>query len=340
MSEIEPLFLTVDDYEPLARERLPPDVYGYYAGAAGDEWTLRENRAAFERWVIRPRMLTAAFPPDTGVQLLGARIEAPILVAPWAYQRLAHPDGEVATARAASRARTIMVVSTTAQDILEDIAKAGDGPTWWQLYVYTERAITVDVLHRVHEAGYAAICFTVDFPVAGLRHRDARTGFDMPFGLPHSDLVFDPNITWDDIAWIREQAPLPILVKGIMTGEDARLAVEAGADGIVVSNHGARQLDSVPATVTVLSEVVDAVAGRIPVIMDGGVRRGTDVFKALALGATAVMVGRPICWGLTVGGEEGVVDVLRILRGELENTMSLAGTHAISDITSAFVAPA
>jgi isopentenyl diphosphate isomerase/L-lactate dehydrogenase-like FMN-dependent dehydrogenase len=340
VSEIEPILLTVDDYEPLARDRLPPDVYGYYAGGAGDEWTLRENRAAFERLVIRPRMLTGAFPPDPSTELLGARIDAPILVAPWAYQRLAHPDGEVATARAASRAGTIMVVSTTAQDILEDIASAGDGPTWWQLYVFTDRSVTVETLHRVHEAGYAAICFTVDFPVAGLRHRDTRTGFDMPFGLPHSDLVFDPNITWDDIAWIREQAPLPILVKGILTAEDARLAVEAGADGVVVSNHGARQLDSVAATITVLPEIVEAVEGRIPVVLDGGVRRGTDVFKALALGATAVMVGRPICWGLTVGGEDGVFDVLRILRDELVNTMSLAGTHAVSDITSAFVARA
>ena len=339
MSEIEPLFLTVDDYEPLARERLPPDVYGYYAGGAGDEWTLRENRAAFERWVIRPRMLTGASPPDPSTELLGARIESPILVAPWAYQRLAHPDGEVATARGASRAGTIMVVSTTAQDILEDIAAAGAAPTWWQLYVYTDREVTVETLHRVHEAGYAAICFTVDFPVAGLRHRDTRTGFDMPFGLPHNHLVFDPSITWDDIAWIRDQAPLPILVKGIMTAEDARLAVEHGADGVIVSNHGARQLDAVAATLTVLPEIVEAVDDRIPVLMDGGVRRGTDVFKALALGADAVMVARPICWGLAVAGEEGVVDVLRILRGELTNTMSLAGTHALSDITPTLVAP-
>jgi isopentenyl diphosphate isomerase/L-lactate dehydrogenase-like FMN-dependent dehydrogenase len=162
----------------------------------------------------------------------------------------------------------------------------------------------------------------------------------MPFGLPHSDLVFDPNITWDDIAWIREHAPLPILVKGIMTAEDARLAVEAGADGVVVSNHGARQLDAVAATITVLPEIAEAVDGRIPVLMDGGVRRGTDVFKAIALGATAVMVGRPICWGLAVGGEEGVADVLRILRGELENTMALAGAHALSDVTPSLVAPA
>ena len=339
MSEIEPMFVTVDDYEPLARDRLSPDVYGYYAGGAGDEWTLRENRAAFERWVIRPRMLTAAFPPDPSTELLGARIESPILVAPWAYQRLAHPDGELATARATSRAGTIMVVSTTAQERLEEIAAACGARPWWQLYVFSERAVTEDTLHRVHAAGYSAICFTVDFPVAGLRHRDTRTGFVMPVGLPHDELVFDPDITWDDIAWIREHAPLPVLIKGIMTAEDARLAVEAGADGIVVSNHGARQLDSVAATITVLPEIVEAVDGRVPVVVDGGVRRGTDVFKALALGAAAVMVARPICWGLAVGGEEGVIDVLRILRAELENTMALAGTRALPDITRSLVAP-
>jgi isopentenyl diphosphate isomerase/L-lactate dehydrogenase-like FMN-dependent dehydrogenase len=196
------------------------------------------------------------------------------------------------------------------------------------------------VLKRVDASGYSAICFTVDFPVAGLRHRDTRSGFEMPVGLPHDELVFDPNISWDDLAWIREHAPLPLLVKGIMTAEDARLAVDAGADGIVVSNHGARQLDSVAATITVLPEIVEAVGGRIPVLLDGGVRRGTDVFKALALGARGVLVGRPTAWGLAVDGEDGVVDVLRILREELENTMALAGTRTIADITSAFVAPA
>jgi isopentenyl diphosphate isomerase/L-lactate dehydrogenase-like FMN-dependent dehydrogenase len=332
-------FVTVDDYEPIARELLPPDVYGYYAGGAGDEWTLAENRRAFDRWVIRPRMLTGAFPPDPSTEILGTRIAFPLLVAPWAYQRKAHPDGEPATARAAARAGTIMTVSTTALDLLEEIAAASEFTKWWQLYVFTDRGLTEEMLHRVHAAGYGAVCFTVDFPVGGLRHRDTRTGFDMPQGLPHDDQVYDPAITWDDLAWIRERAPLPLLVKGIMTAEDAVLAVKHGADGIVVSNHGGRQLDGVAAGITVLPEVVQAVGGRIPVLVDGGVRRGTDIFKAIALGASAVMTARPVCWGLAVNGEEGVVDVLGILRAEFENAMTLAGVKTVGEIGRGFVAP-
>jgi 4-hydroxymandelate oxidase len=333
-------FVTLDDYEPVARELLPPDVYDYFAGGAGDEWTLAENRRAFDRWVIRPRMLTGAFPPDPSTEILGTRVAFPLLVAPWAYQRKAHPDGEPATARAAARARTIMAVSTTAMDLLEEVAAASGFTKWWQLYVFTDRGLTEETLHRVHSAGYGAVCFTVDFPVGGLRHRDTRSGFDMPQGLPDHDQVYDPAITWDDLAWIRERAPVPLLVKGIMTAEDARLAFEHGADGIVVSNHGGRQLDGVAAGITVLPEVVEAVEGRIPVIVDGGVRRGTDIFKAIALGASAVMTARPVCWGLTVSGEEGVVDVLGILRAEFENAMALAGVRTVADVTRSFVAPA
>lgn len=333
-------FLTVDDYEPAAREVLSPETYHYYAGGAGDEWTLAENRRAFDRWVIRPRMLTGAYPPDPATEILGTRIGFPLLVAPWAYQRLAHPDGEVATARAAARAETIMVVSTTALDRLEDVAGASAFAKWWQLYVFTDRDLTAETLRRVNAAGYGAVCFTVDFPVGGLRHRDTRSGFDVPIGLPQDDLVFDPNITWDDLAWIRELAPLPLLVKGILTGEDARIAVEHGVDGVVVSNHGGRQLDAVSAGITALPEVVEAVQGKVPVLVDGGMRRGIDVFKALALGAAAVMVGRPAAWGLAVAGEEGVVDVLGILRAEFENAMTLAGVRTVAEITPAFVAPA
>lgn len=335
----EPLILTVDDYEPLARERLPRDVYDYYAGGAGDEWTLAENRRAFGDWVIRPRMLTGAWPIDPATEVLGTPLAFPVLVAPWAYQRMAHAEGELATARAAAAAGTIMVVSSTALGLLEEIAAASAGPKWWQLYVFTERGVTVEMLHRVHAAGYGAVCLTVDFPVNGLRHRDARSGFVMPIGLPEDELTYAPDLTWDDLAWIREAAPLPLLVKGILTGEDAAIAVEHGVDGIVVSNHGGRQLDSVRAPITVLPEVVEAVGGRVPVLVDGGFRRGTDVFKALALGATAVMVGRPTCWGLAVAGESGVADVLRILRAELENTMALAGARTVADITRAHVEP-
>jgi 4-hydroxymandelate oxidase len=332
-----PTILTVDDYEPLARQTLPADVYDYYAGGAGDEWTLAENRRAFERWVIRPRMLTWAWPPDPSTAVLGADLAFPVLVAPWAYQRRAHPDGELATARAAARAGTVMVVSSTTVDYLEDIAGASDAPKWWQLYVFTDRGASVEMLHRVHAAGFAAVCLTVDFPDSGLRHRDTRSGFDMPIGLPQDELVFAPDLSWDDLAWIREAAPVPLLVKGLLTAEDARLALDAGVDAIVVSNHGGRQLDSVHAPITVLPEIVEAVDGRVPVLVDGGFRRGTDVFKALALGASAVLVARPTCWGLAVAGEDGVVDVLRILRAELENTMVLAGTRSVADITGSHV---
>jgi isopentenyl diphosphate isomerase/L-lactate dehydrogenase-like FMN-dependent dehydrogenase len=329
--------LTVDDYEPLAKEVLPADVFDYYAGGAGDEWTLAENRRAFERWVIRPRMLTGAWPVDPSTRILGADLAFPVLVAPWAYHRRAHTDGELATARAAARAGTVIVVSSTTVDYLEDVAGASDAPKWWQLYVFTDRGVTVDMLHRVHAAGYAAVCLTVDFPDSGLRHRDARNGFEMPIGLPQDQLTFAPDLTWDDLTWIREAAPVPLMVKGLMTAEDALLAVEAGVDAIVVSNHGGRQLDSIHAPMTVLPEIVEAVAGRVPVLVDGGFRRGTDVFKALALGADAVLVARPTCWGLAVAGEDGVVDVLRILRAELENTMVLAGTRTLEDITRAHV---
>ena len=334
----EQVFVVVEDYEPVARERLSADVYDYYAGGAGDEWTLAENRRAFERLVIRPRMLARASPPDPSTEVLGTAISSPVMVAPWAYQRMAHPDGELATARAAARAGTVMVVSSATHAYLEDVAAASDAPKWWQLYLYTDRGYSGEMIRRVVSAGYAAICFTVDLPVLGLRDRDVRNAF-----VPHTpgdDLEYDPSISWDDIAWVRERAPLPLLLKGIMTAEDARRALEAGVDGIVVSNHGARQLDSVAAPITVLPEIVDAVQGRIPVLVDGGFRRGPDVFKAIACGASAVMVGRPTCWGLAVNGEDGVVDVLRIVREELENVMALAGTKTISDITSAHVGPA
>jgi isopentenyl diphosphate isomerase/L-lactate dehydrogenase-like FMN-dependent dehydrogenase len=282
-------------------------------------------------------MLTGAWPADPSTSVLGNDVAFPVLVAPWAYQKRAHPDGELATARAAARAGTVMVVSSTAFEYLEDVAAASDATKWWQLYVFTDRELTVDMLHRVHAAGFGAVCLTVDFPDSGLRHRDTRNAFEMPIGLPQDEHTFAPDLKWDDLRWIREAAPVPLLVKGLMTAEDARIAVEAGVDAIVVSNHGGRQLDSVLAPITVLPEVVEAVDGRIPVLVDGGFRRGTDVFKALALGAAAVLVGRPACWGLAAAGEDGVVDVLHILRTELENTMVLAGTRSLGDITGAHV---
>jgi 4-hydroxymandelate oxidase len=337
------LFVTLEDFEAPARERLPADVYDYIAGGAGTEWTLGENRAAFDRWMIRPRMLRGITSDDldTATELFGTPISMPVLIAPWAYQSGVHPDGEGGTARAAGRAGTVMVVSTTTEAFLEEVATASAGPKWWQLYVFTDRGLTAETLARAHAAGFGAVVMTVDFQDSGLRHRDTRNGFVMPIGLSSSELVYDSAISWDDLPWIREQAPgLPLLLKGILTGEDATLAVEAGVDGIVVSNHGGRQLDGVPAAITALPEVVGAVAGRIPVLMDGGVRRGTDVLKALALGADAVMVARPAAWGLAVNGEQGVVDVLEILRAELRNAMILSGCRTLAGITGELITAA
>ena len=337
----EERYLQVDDYEPVAKEKLPPDVYDYYAGGAGDERTLEENLRAFGRWVLRPRVLRGSGLPDTSTVLLGTRVEFPVLVAPWAYQRRAHPDGERGTVRGAARAGTIAVVSSTAVDDLERIAEASDGPKWWQLYLFADRRLNEGMLARVVSAGYGAICWTVDFPVEGLRHRDTRSGFVMPFGIGDADYLYEPDMTWDHLTFIREHAPdLPVLVKGILTAEDAVLAIEHGADGIVVSNHGGRQLDSSPASLDALPEVVEAVAGRLPVLMDGGVRRGTDVLKAMALGAVAVLVGRPAAWGLAAEGEDGVAGVLAILRAEVENAMALTGCRSIAEIGRELVAPA
>jgi isopentenyl diphosphate isomerase/L-lactate dehydrogenase-like FMN-dependent dehydrogenase len=336
-----PLFITVDDYEPAARERLSADLYDFYAGGAGDEWTLAENLRAFDRWRLRPRVLRGAGRPDPSTSVLGTPISSPVIVAPLAYQSMAHPGGAWATARAAATAGTIMVVSSTAIDELEDVASATEAPKWWQLYVFEDRDETTAMLARVVAAGYDALCLTVDVPVLGLRHRDTRHGFRLAIGPPSSRLPFDAMLTWDDIGWIRERTPgMPLLLKGIVTAEDAELAVAAGVDGIVVSNHGGRQMDGSPAGLTALVEVAGTVAGRVPVLMDGGIRRGTDVVKALALGAEAVLVGRPTLWGLAVGGEDGVADVLRILRDELVNAMALCGCRTVAEITSALVAPA
>src|ERR671924_369855 len=334
-----PPYLQVDDYEPVARSKLPADVYDYYAGGAGDERTLAENLRAFDRWVIRPRFLRGAGTPDPSTRILDTRIELPVLVAPWAYQRRAHPDGERATARAAQKAGTIALISSTAVDDLERIAAASSAPKWWQLYLFTDVGRSAEMLRRAAESGFRAICWTVDFPVAGLRHRDTRSGFVMPVGIPGDETVYEPNLTWDHLPFIRDHASgLPVLVKGILTAEDAVLAVDHGADGVVVSNHGGRQLDSCPAGLDALPEVIEAVQGQIPVLMDGGVRRGTDVLKALALGAAAVLVGRPAVWGLAAEGEAGVTGVLDILRAEFENAMALTGCARVGEIGPELVA--
>lgn len=340
MSET-PRYVTVEDYVPVARAAIAADVWDYYEGGAGDERTLAENRRAFDRWMLRPRFLRGAGSPDTSTSVLGSALRFPVGVAPWAYQRLAHPDGELATARAAAAAGTVMVVSSTTESYLEDVAAASDGPKWWQLYVAEDRGFTEAMLRRVVSAGYEAICWTVDFVVNGLRHRDTRSGFVMPIGVGASDYLFDASITWDDLGWIKDRAPgIPVIVKGLLTAEDAELAVQSGADAIVVSNHGGRQLDRSPAGLDALPEVAAQVAGRVPVLMDGGVRRGTDVLTALALGASAVLVARPTIWGLAAEGEAGVAGVLEILRAEFENAMALTGCRSVDEIGRALVTPA
>lgn len=334
-------FVTVDDYEPIARERLQPDLFDYFAGGAGDEWTLAENRRAFDRWRFRPRVLRGSGTPDPSTTILGTPVSFPVLVAPLANQAKAYPDGVRATARAAAAAGTIMAVSSTAIDALEEVAASTEAAKWWQLYVFEDRRETAAMLARVVDAGYGAICLTVDAPVLGMRHRDTRHGFTLEIGPPSSPLAFDAMLSWEDIAWVREHAPgLSLLLKGVMTAEDAELAVAEGVDGIIVSNHGGRQLDGSPAGLTALVEVAGAVACRVPVLMDGGIRRGTDIVKALALGAGAVLVGRPAMWGLAAGGEDGVADVLAILRRELENAMTLCGCRTLAEITDALVTPA
>ena len=334
-------YITVDDFRPAAKEALPADFFDYVEGGAGDEWTLAENRRAFERWVFRPRFLRGAGRPDTSTAVLGTPISFPLMVAPWAFQHLAHEQGETATARAAERAGTIMVVSSTTDEFLEEIAHASGAPKWWQLYVYQDHAVTEAILDRVVAGGFTAVCLTVDFPVGGLRHRDARSGLRLPVPVSGPDILYDPKLGWDDLSWIRERTPgLSLVLKGILTGEDATLAVEAGVDAIVVSNHGGRQLDGSPAGLTVLPEVVDAVAGRIPVLVDGGIRRGTDILKALALGANAVMTARPLAWALAAEGQGGVERALQILRDEFENAMALCGVRTVREITSDLVTPA
>lgn len=333
------------DYETLARERLDPGAWGYVAGGADDEITLAENLAAFRRLRLLPRVLVDVSRVETATTLLGERLSFPVLLAPTAFQTLAHPDGELATARAASAAGTISVVSTLSSYPLEEVARAGAGPKWFQLYCYRDRQVTRRLVQRAEAAGYRAICLTVDLPKVGHRERDLRNRFVLPPGVrPRNFAEFvdleggsqqaffeyiqslvDPSLTWEAVDWLREQTRLPILLKGILRPDDAERAVEHGASGVIVSNHGGRQLDGVPATIEALPAVAEAVGKRVPVLMDGGIRRGTDVLKAIALGARAVLIGRPYVWGLAVEGEAGVRNVLDLLRAELELALALAG---------------
>jgi isopentenyl diphosphate isomerase/L-lactate dehydrogenase-like FMN-dependent dehydrogenase len=346
LAAVEPA--NVFDYEAAAAELLDPAAFGYFAGGAGDEVTLRDNVDAFGRLQLRPRVLAGVADPSTAVTVLGAELALPVAVAPMAYQRVAHPDGEVAMARAAAAAGTAICLSTLATSTPEDVAATG-AIRWFQLYVFRDRGFTAELVARARDAGFTALVVTVDTPVLGRRERDVRSGFAVPPDLDVPALgrggttpaqaleLISPSLTWRDLEEFAAGAGLPVVAKGVLTAEDARLACEHGAAALVVSNHGGRQLDGVPATIDALPEVVDAVAGRIEVLLDGGIRRGTDVVKALALGASAVLAGRAPLWGLVVGGEDGARRVLELLRAEVELALQLAGARTPAELTPAHV---
>ncbi|MFD0690828.1 alpha-hydroxy acid oxidase [Actinomadura fibrosa] len=340
--------LTLADYARSARARLAPAVWDFLEGGAGEERTLAANTEAFDRYWLRPSVLRGASRPDTATEILGRRWDAPLAVAPVAYHTLAHPAGEAATVRGTAAAAAVpVVISTFASRAVEDLTGRGV-PVWLQVYCLRDRAVTRGLVERAERAGVEALVLTVDAPHLGRRLRDVRNGFRLPAGVVPANLTggdgfadpsvhareeFDPDLDWTVLAWLRSVSPLPIVVKGVLTGADAVLAIEAGADAVVVSNHGGRQLDGVPATLDVLPEIAEAAAGRVPLLLDGGVRRGRDVLTALALGARAVLVGRPVLHGLAAGGPDGVTGVLRILLDELTDAMSLAGVRALADIT-------
>jgi 4-hydroxymandelate oxidase len=351
------MVLNIDEMEATARACLPREIYDYYAGAAWDAVTLRENRAAYARLAIHYRVLRDVSLRSMECELLGSRLAMPILAAPTAFHCLASTEGEVATARGVGAAGTLMVLSSLATRRLEDVAVAATGPLWFQLYINKDRGFTRELVARARAAGYRALVVTADTPCWGVRENDLRNGFHLPEGIEPVNLMLagvpggtdrthhgagmaqilswmlDPALTWRDIEWLSVESGMPVLVKGVCRPEDAREALARGAAGVIVSNHGGRQLDSAPATISVLPEIAEAVAGAAPVLVDGGIRRGTDVLKALALGARAVLVGRPVLWGLATGGADGVAQALRMLQHELDLAMALAGCASLAGIT-------
>ena len=332
--------LNADEFLAAAAAKVDPAVWCYFEGGAGDEWTLRENVAALGRWQLRPRVLVDVGEVRLETTLLGTPVAMPLGIAPFALQRLLDPEAELATARAAAATGALMTVPTLTSFRHRELQAAVDAPRWLQLYVQQDRVLTRSHLAEAGEAGYGAVVLTVDLPVLGRRERDLRLGFEVPADIPlhYGTLVdIDPTVTWRDLEWIRGATGLPLVLKGITTHEDAVLAVEHGVDAIWVSNHGGRQLDGVAAPIDVLPEVVEAAAGRCEVYVDGGFRRGADVVKALALGARAAFVGRPVAAGLAVGGEAGVTRVLELLHDEIELALALAGCTRPEEVTRAHV---
>ncbi|KAH0688436.1 hypothetical protein KY290_007843 [Solanum tuberosum] len=347
--------VNVNEFEELARKVLPKIYYDFFSGGAEDQYTLKENIEAFRRITIRPRILVDVSKIDMSTIILGHRTSAPIIVAPTSSHQLAHPEGEVATARGAAACNVIMGVAFTSTCTMEEVASSCKAVRFIQTFAF-KREITANMVQRAERNGFRAIILTADTPRLGRKEADIKNKMIAPpfknfEGLISTEAVsdkgsnveayaaetLDPSFCWKDIAWLKSITKLPILIKGVLTGEDATKAIEAGVAGIIVSNHGARQLDYTPATISVLEEVVHAVQGKVPVLFDGGIRRGTDIFKALALGAKAVLIGRPVIYGLAAKGETGVKQVIDMLKNELEQTMALAGCCTVDDITRSHV---
>lgn len=346
-----------EDWHREARRHLEKSVYDYYAGGSGEESCLGRNESAFARWKIPYRVLVDVAEVDLSVRVAGQQLAHPFIVAPTAMHQMAHPEGEVATAKGAAASQTVMTLSTLSNLAMETVAEVA-GPKWFQLYVHKDRGLTKELVERAKASGYGALVLTVDTPVLGRRWRDIRNSFEIPADKGLGNLAgayakactqygsglakyvaknLDASLTWKDIEWLKSLSDLPLILKGIVRGDDARLAVESGASAIVVSNHGGRNLDSSPASVDVLPQVVEAVAGQVDVLMDGGVRGGEDAFKALCLGAKAVMIGRPVLWALTVGGAQGVEQLMGYYCSDLRVTMQLAGVRQISAMGQSFL---
>jgi 4-hydroxymandelate oxidase len=347
-------------YEQLAKEHLSQMAFDYYSSGAWDEVTLRDNLAAFTKVKLRPKMLVDVSNINLTTQVLGESLQLPLLIAPMAFQCLADPEGEIATALAAEIAGVGMVLSTLATKSLEEVATVAKGLQWFQLYIHKDQGLTQALVQRAYTAGYKAICLTVDAPMLGKRERDQRNEFTLPPGLHPANLTnisgldipqapgesglltyfaqqINPAVTWKDLEWLQSLSPLPLVVKGILRADDAVRAVEYGAQAIVVSNHGGRQLDGAIASLDALPDIIAAVDGKAEVLLDGGIRRGTDILKALAYGAKAVLIGRPVLWGLAVAGKIGVSHIISLLQDELNLAMALSGCASLGDIDSSLV---
>lgn len=345
----------IEKLEFQAKEKLDQSVYDFIAGGAGSESGLKNNRDAFKKYKIVPRVLQNVGAVDISCEIIGKKIASPILIAPCAFHQLVSQNGEVDTAQAADQVNTIMTLSTMSSRTIEDVAKFSTGPKWFQLYVFKNRKLTESLIKRAEKFGFTALVMTVDVPAMGLRYRDIHNQFKLPQGIDaanlreakisdlsekrdgsaikeHTDREFDATLTWDAIDWISQITTLPIIVKGILNAEDALEAIKHSVSAIIVSNHGGRQLDESIAPLDALTQITEALHGRIPIIMDGGIRSGSDVFKAIALGASAVMIGRPVMWSLALGGKNHLISILQDLNQELILTMKLAGCSSLKKI--------